>query len=264
MPDGWYQGFILTPREEPRTGSEAAFRVGGVKDGSVVFTVVSAADYTTSAKLEEAAEDLAIRYGIQYAHGLIDLERYEPGAVHEVTVAPDPPHGSITDSELESELLNALRRMARVASSTALIPFLDVDGIAAVLDIDSQQVSAVLGEMALSGWIEGHAETFAAGLTEGRCLLTPSGLAEAKRRVSPIRVAAPNTSRNHPKERTSSRCSTYPYRSQAKTATTLKRQFALWRRSASGSSTTSTVRRSCGERISRRSSITCTQRSPEE
>ena len=74
--------------------------------------------------------------------------------------------------------------MARGGTSTGVVPYLDIDGIAVVLGINRQRVGELLGDMSLSGWVEGFAETLAAGLTEGRCRLTSSGLAEAKRRSS--------------------------------------------------------------------------------
>jgi hypothetical protein len=133
--------------------------------------LITAADWTA----------LCQEFAVAWVHGLIDLARFEMGAVYDEqrTTEWDPLFGDqdFSEDDLRYHLLLALRRRRRATVRTSAERPLDVAGIAAVLGIATHEVRAVLGELALEGLAELDDDaSFGDSVEDGACSITGDGL----------------------------------------------------------------------------------------
>lgn len=103
--------------------------------------------WATSVTPEQVTK-VAEEAGLRWVHGLIDLERWTPTSDwldEERSRGPmSPRNDSLSDEEIQSYLLRALKRMREAEGNIDYAPRLDVEGFADVLGVDVTRIRSML------------------------------------------------------------------------------------------------------------------------
>ena len=153
-----YQGFVIraeTQREHHGMPASACYlSVYRGTDDELVFGVrFKVRDnyltgWATSVTPEQVTR-VAEEAGLRWVHGLIDLERWTPTNdwldEERSRGLTSPRNDSLTDEEIQSYLLRALKRMREAEGNIDYAPRLDVEGFADVLGVDIARIRSMLG-----------------------------------------------------------------------------------------------------------------------
>jgi class 3 adenylate cyclase len=145
-----------------------------------VFTVSAGVAHTLSARRGVTSEELAPEFALRQAHGLIDLRLFETGRNYDLTFGehwdPASEDSSTSDQAIRQIILEVAERMLRSEASNNEIPFLDVEGLAQVLEVDLQRLREQLVLMEAEGLLAPRTTSFGHGLREGAFRITAAGL----------------------------------------------------------------------------------------
>jgi len=181
--DRSYLGYEVSSLALPTTGSESKVLFTIAKDGNQAAQLEFGVTYSLAGQLQTPPDELAETLGWTYLRGLIHLDRLAEDERIEKT-ADTGSWGSarrdasaLSDGDLKLHLMNSLRRILRAESEGRSIPFLDVEGVAAVLEESPDRLRALLTELDVEGLIEPRAATLGHTLADGACRITGKGLA---------------------------------------------------------------------------------------
>lgn len=179
-----YQGFsiqVLDPVVTGALGREVGCSVIVLDEGDAqVFSVSVQVAYTLSALLQTKPEELASKFAIRWAHGLIDTDGYEEGSEYEELRLENWEQAFadtvVSDLDIRVEVLRAARRMSRVSGRVGPVPWLDVEGLADVMGVSASRVRGEISLMGSEDLLAPRASTLGRPFLNGALQVTAKGL----------------------------------------------------------------------------------------
>lgn len=180
-----YQGFSITLDALPRTGSATGVAALATKGDGSGFRLVARVTDSYAGTTGERASDIVGPLALRIAHGLIDTGRFESVAAEEEYLVdsywnPYRADPEATDGYLRAELLEALFGIHRAQVDEFVVLYLDIEGLALILEVNPARLRGVLADLLLEGLAEPYAESFGQRAADGRCRITATGIQELR------------------------------------------------------------------------------------
>jgi len=154
----------------------SSFRI--CKAGREIFAFscrVTTLAINTHGKSNDNAPIILCEEGLKYAHGLIDLQRFEEGATYQYWVTFDKGSENLPDSEIRSQLLRALYNIRRGHPRDYMRALIDVEGFCTVLGISKEEYLFNANYLLEKGLI-GEVSTGQPSVETGNIYITDRGI----------------------------------------------------------------------------------------